>query len=72
MERPIRYVRESFFYGRQPANDAGLTIQLEQWLQQVTDVRVQATTGEPQIERFERDERGLKRHAPELAAGLSG
>ena len=32
VERPIRYLRESFFYGRRFANDADLNEQAERWL----------------------------------------
>ncbi len=58
MERPIRYVRESFFYGRQFVSDADLNEQAERWLEGTTNVRRHGTTGERPQERFERDERG--------------
>lgn len=59
VERPIRYVRENFFYGRQFVNDADLDAQLERWLREVANVRTHATTGERPTDRFERDERFL-------------
>ena len=39
VERPIRYLRESFFYGRQFANDADLNEQAERWLERTANVR---------------------------------
>jgi transposase len=57
VERPIRYVRESFFYGRTFLNDEDLNTQSAQWLQRVCNARRHRTVGEvPQV-RFERDER---------------
>ena len=58
MERPIRYVRESFFYGREFVSDADLNEQAERWLAETANVRRHGTTGERPQERFERDERG--------------
>ncbi|MCU0613369.1 MAG: IS21 family transposase [Candidatus Eisenbacteria bacterium] len=57
VERPIRYVRENFFYGRTFLNDEDLNCQAEQWLQRVANVRVHGTTAEVPQERFQRDER---------------
>ena len=57
VERPIRYVRENFFYGRQFLNDDDLDAQREAWLESVANVRVHRTTGERPLARFERDER---------------
>ena len=37
--RPIRYLRESFFYGRAFANDAGLNEQAATWLDRTANVR---------------------------------
>lgn len=56
VERPIRYVRESFFYGRTFVNDADLNVQAEHWLGHIANVRCHATTHEPPIDRFKRDE----------------
>ena len=58
VERPIRYVRQSFFYGRQFVNDADLNEQAERWLEGTANVRWHGTTRERPQERFERDERG--------------
>lgn len=57
VERPIRYVRENFFYGRTFLNDEDLNAQGQQWLRQVANVRIHGTTSERPQERFERDER---------------
>jgi transposase len=57
VERPIRYVRQSFLYGRAFAGDADLHAQALHWLATVANVRVHGTTHEPPATRFERDER---------------
>lgn len=57
VERPIRYVRQSFVYGRDFAGDADLNAQAEWWLGRVANVRIHGTTGERPIDRFEREER---------------
>ena len=57
MERPIRYIRDSFFYGRAFANDEDLTEQASRWLEGTANVRRHSTTGERPVDRFERDER---------------
>jgi transposase len=57
VERPIRYVRQSFFYGRTFLNDEDLNAQAEGWLQRVCNVRRHRTLGEAPRVRFERDER---------------
>ncbi len=57
VERPIRYVRQSFLYGRAFAGDADLNAQALHWLATVANVRQHGTTGEPPTLRFERDER---------------
>jgi len=56
VERPIRYVRESFFYGRTFLNDPDLDAQAEHWLRAVANVRCHATTKERPLDRFEREE----------------
>ena len=66
VERPIRYLRDSFFYGRTFASDADLNEQAARWLEDTANVRVHGTTGERPAERFERDERQALRP---LAAG---
>jgi len=57
VERPIRYVRQSFFYGRTFLNDEDLNTQSEHWLHRICNARRHGTLREvPQV-RFERDER---------------
>jgi hypothetical protein len=57
VERPIRYIRESFFYGRAFANDEDLNEQASSWAEGTANVRRHGTTGERPVDRFERDER---------------
>ena len=61
VERPIRYIRESFFYGREFANDDDLNLQAAGWLDAVANVRRHGTTGERPVDRFERDESAVLR-----------
>ena len=58
VERPIRYLRDSFFYGRTFLNDEDLNEQASHWLEETANVRRHGTTGERPVDRFERDERG--------------
>lgn len=57
VERPVGYVRESFFYGREFLNDADLNAQALSWMAQTANARVHRTTQEVPRVRFERDER---------------
>ncbi|MGE0447595.1 MAG: IS21 family transposase [Vicinamibacterales bacterium] len=59
VERPVRYLRDNFVYGRTFANDADLDQQRRHWLDAVANVRVHATTRERPRDRFDRDERLL-------------
>ena len=61
VERPIRYIRESFFYGRSFASDDDLNAQAAGWLEGTANVRRHGTTGERPVDRFERDERAVLR-----------
>jgi transposase len=65
VERPVSYVRQSFFYGREFLNDADLNQQLLSWVTRKANLRLHRTTNEvPQV-RFERDEHAvLKALAP--------
>jgi len=45
VERPIRYLRSNFLYGREFLGDADLQAQSEQWLIEVANTRVHGTTG---------------------------
>jgi transposase len=62
VERPIRYLRESFLYGRTFLSDADLNAQVMHWLATVANVRVHGTTKAVPLERFATDEQ------PRLAA----
>ena len=57
VERPIRYIRESFFYGREFVSDEDLNEQAQRWLEGTANVRRHGTTGERPVDRFERDEK---------------
>ena len=61
VERPIRYIRESFFCGRSFANDDDLNAQAAGWLEGTAKVRRHDTTGERPVDRFEHDERAVLR-----------
>ena len=61
VERPIRYIRDSFFYGRAIANDEDLNAQASGWVEGTANVRRHGTTGERPVDRFERDERAVLR-----------
>jgi hypothetical protein len=61
VERPIGYVRQSFFYGRTFLNDADLNAQALAWAAQTANVRIHRTTAEAPRARFDRDERALLR-----------
>ena len=43
VERPIRYVRSSFFYGREFVSDDDLNARIHRWLDTVAKVRVRGT-----------------------------
>lgn len=58
VERPVRYLRESFVYGREFLGDGDLDAQVHRWLTDVANARVHATTRAVPRERFEHDERG--------------
>jgi transposase len=60
VERPIRYVRESFVYGRSFSGDQDLNAQALRWLQATANVRIHGTTGKRPVDRFEQ-ERGFLR-----------
>ena len=67
VERPIRYVRENFFYGRKFLNDADLDTQLAYWLERVANVRIHGTTGVAPIKRFEQEEQNALQPLPTTA-----
>jgi transposase len=59
VERPIRYLRGNFLYGREFLGDADLAAQTQTWMDGTANVRTHATTKEQPLERFNRDERDL-------------
>lgn len=60
VERPIRYIRQDFFYGRSFAGDADLNEQGLQWLRTVANVRLHGTTGERPVDRLELEREHLR------------
>lgn len=56
-ERGVGYVKRNAIAGHCFASLEELRAHLARWMREVADVRVHGTTGEPPIERFERDER---------------
>lgn len=64
VERPIRYLRESFLYGRTFLGDADLNAQAEHWLATVANARVHGTTRAVPAERFAAEERSVLRPLP--------
>ena len=52
VERPVRYLRSSFLYGREFLGDADLQAQGDRWLTEVANARVHATTGAAPAVRF--------------------
>jgi transposase len=58
VERPVRYVRGNFVYGREFVGDADLEDQRRRWLDEVANVRVHRTLNAVPRERFDADERG--------------
>jgi transposase len=59
VERPVRYVRGNFVYGRTFLHDADLDHQRQRWLEHVANLRLHGTTHERPRERFDREERFL-------------
>ena len=53
VERPIRYIRESFFYGRDFISDEDLNARAEKWLTGEANARVHGTLKERPADRFE-------------------
>jgi transposase len=59
VERPVRYLRGNFVYGRTFLHDADLDQQRQGWLDRVANVRLHGTTRERPRDRFDREERFL-------------
>jgi hypothetical protein len=64
VERPIRYLRDNFLYGRTFLGDADLNAQALDWLTTVANPRVHATTREQPLERFRSSEQRVLRPLP--------
>lgn len=69
-ERGVGYVKRNAIAGHTFASLDALQAHLDRWMREVADVRVHGTTGEPPIERFERDERQALRPLPSKAPFL--
>ncbi len=64
VERPVRYVRDNFVYGREFLGDGDLNAQALLWMDHTANPRVHGTTREAPRARFERDERALLQPLP--------
>jgi transposase len=59
VERPVRYVRSNFVYGRDFVGDADLNAEALRWLDTTANQRVHRTINARPRERFEAEERAL-------------
>jgi transposase len=57
VERPIRYLRQSFVYARDFVSDDDLNSQAQDWLERIANVRRHRTTQQPPLERFTEGEK---------------
>jgi len=64
VERPIGYVRRSFFYGRTFTSDEDLNHQARSWLDTIANVRIHGTLKERPIDRFKEEMEVLKTLPP--------
>ncbi len=64
VERPVSYVRSSFFYGRTFTSDEDLNGQARHWLDHVANVRVHGTLKERPVDRLEQERDVLRPLAP--------
>jgi transposase len=55
VERPVSYVRQSFFYGREFTSDSDLNAQARSWLDRVANPRIHGTLKERPVDRFEQE-----------------
>jgi transposase len=60
VERPFRYIREDFFLGRSFRNRADLNAQFRQWLDDVANARLHATTRRVVAEHFAEERPSLQ------------
>ena len=59
VERPVRYIRESFFYGRDFVSDDDLNARARKWREEEANVRTHGTLKERPVDRFERERKSL-------------
>jgi transposase len=64
VERPIRYLRGSFLYGRTFLSDADLNDQVAHWLDTIANPRIHGTTGAIPAARFHREEQSILQPLP--------
>ena len=64
VERPISYLRSSFFYGRSFTSDSDLNHQADHWLTTVANVREHATLKQRPLDRFGQEQGVLLSLAP--------
>ena len=55
VERPVRYLRDNFFYGRDFVSDDDLNARALLWLDSVANVRIHGTLKERVADRFDRE-----------------
>ena len=64
VERPIRYIRDNFFYGQEFVSDDDLNARILLWLDGVANVRIHGTLRERVADRFDRERPYLRPMAP--------
>ena len=64
VERPVRYLRDNFFYGRDFVSDDDLNAQALHWLDTVANIRIHGTLKERPAEHFEAERPHLLPLAP--------
>jgi transposase len=64
VERPVRYLRDNFFYGRDFVSDDDLNARALRWLDTVANIRIHGTLKERPAERFEAERPHLLPPAP--------
>ena len=64
VERPVRYLRDNFFYGRDFVSDDDLNARALRWLDTVANIRIHGTLKERPAKRFEAERPHLLPLAP--------
>ena len=64
VERPVRYIRDNFFYGQEFVSDDDLNARILLWLDGVANVRIHGTLKERVADRFDRERSCLSPLAP--------